>query len=358
MGVVFGAFFFSIALCIVALFAVLRLPKQHLIWDIPDRPNALHSNPIPRIGGLALGFAVICSVLVFSNSGSLLLPFCIALALMLISFFDDRWQLSPALRLAAHVAAAVLVTLFWLRVFIVQIPTEAAIHWLLNPVATMAIVMTITWLTNLYNFMDGADGIAGGMTVFGFGCYAVLALVANVPGLSPGAVAGMNVQDAAMIAIVSTAIAGAGLGFLAFNFPPTKVFMGDAGSIPLGFLAAVFGIHGVLVGLWAWFIPVLIFSPFIVDATVTLLKRLWQRKIIWHAHREHYYQRLILSGLSHRQTALAYYLLMGATSLTAFAAKVIGEAMPLVRDVILLTWVLIYVLLLIALERRFGKQKK
>ena len=134
--------------------------------------------------------------------------------------------------------------------------------------------------------------------------------------------------------------------------------MGDAGSIPLGFLAAVIGIHGVLIGIWPWFIPALIFSPFIIDASATLLKRVLQRKVIWHAHREHYYQQLILSGWSHRQTAVAYYVLMVATSLSAVAAKAMGEAAPLLRDAILLTWVVIYVMLLITLERRFGKQKK
>lgn len=358
IGTAFGALLLALALCMAALRAALRLPTQRLIWDMPNRPNAMHLNPIPRIGGLALGFAAICSILVFSNSGSLLLPLCIALALMLISFFDDRWQLSPALRLGAHVAGAALVMLFWLRVFIVQMPTNSATHWLLHPVSAMAIVMTITWLTNLYNFMDGADGIAGGMTVVGFGSYAILALMAIAPSPSTRVLAGMNVQDAAMITVVSAAIAGAGLGFLALNFPPARVFMGDAGSIPLGFLAAVIGIHGVLIGIWPWFIPALIFSPFIIDASATLLKRVLQRKIIWHAHRGHYYQQLILSGWSHRRTAVAYYVLMVATSLSAVAAKVMGESAPLLRDAILQTWVVVYVMLLITLERRFGKQKK
>ena len=85
-------------------------------------------------------------------------------------------------------------------------------------------------------------------------------------------------------------------GFLVFNFPPARVFLGDAGSVPLGFLAGALGAQGALSGAWPMWFPVLVFSPFIVDATVTIARRVARGERIWIAHRDHYYQRLVLSG--------------------------------------------------------------
>jgi UDP-N-acetylmuramyl pentapeptide phosphotransferase/UDP-N-acetylglucosamine-1-phosphate transferase len=156
------------------------------------------------------------------------------------------------------------------------------------------LVLAIVWMTNLYNFMDGSDGLAGGMALFGFGAYALGAWLAG---------------DAVM-AVASGAIAAAALTFLAFNFPPAKVFMGDAGSIPLGFLAAALGLIGWHAGNWPLWFPMLVFSPFIVDATVTLARRVLRGERFWQAHRTHYYQRLVQLGWGHRNTALAEYALM------------------------------------------------
>jgi UDP-N-acetylmuramyl pentapeptide phosphotransferase/UDP-N-acetylglucosamine-1-phosphate transferase len=112
-------------------------------------------------------------------------------------------------------------------------------------------------------------------------------------------------------------IGAAALGFLYYNFYPAKVFMGDAGSIPLGFLAASFGVWGWQQGYWPIWFPVLVFSPFVMDATATLLQRLRRGENLAQAHRSHYYQRLILSGWGHKNTAIAEYLLMFFVGVTA-----------------------------------------
>ncbi len=150
------------------------------------------------------------------------------------------------------------------------------------------------WMTNLYNFMDGSDGLAGGMALFGFSMYGIAALLG----------------DNDTFAMLNFSVAAAALGFLYYNFPPAKVFMGDAGSIPLGFLVAGMGLWGWQLGCWgAWF-PLLAFSPFIVDASVTLVKRTLHGVKITEAHREHYFQRAIQMGWRHRQVALVEYVLM------------------------------------------------
>ncbi len=209
-----------------------------------------------------------------------------ACALAVISVLDDVRGLPVALRFLTHfiVSAACLLAL-------------GLSGWTLL-LGTLAVV----WMTNLFNFMDGTDGLAGGMAALGFGALALAAWVGDAPGLSA----------------LCASIAAAALAFLRFNFPPARVFMGDAGSIPLGFLAASLGIVGAMQQVWSWLFPLLVFSPFIVDASVTLVRRGLRGETIWQAHRSHYYQRVVLMGASHRQLALNAYALMLADVALAF----------------------------------------
>jgi UDP-N-acetylmuramyl pentapeptide phosphotransferase/UDP-N-acetylglucosamine-1-phosphate transferase len=186
------------------------------------------------------------------------------------------------------------------------------------PVAALAVV-GIVWAANLFNFMDGADGLAGGMAAIGF---AALAIAAAQGGYKD-------------LAVLCAAIASAAVGFLAFNFPPARVFLGDAGSIPIGFLAGAMGLHGAVSGIWPWWFPLLVFSPFVVDATLTVLRRAARGERFWVAHRTHAYQRLVLAGWSHRRLALAAYGVMAAASASALAARG-GGAM--VQCAILFVW--------------------
>ncbi|MGH8746214.1 MAG: glycosyl transferase, partial [Burkholderiales bacterium] len=108
--------------------------------------------------------------------------------------------------------------------------------------------------------------------------------------------------------------------FLVRNFPPARIFMGDVGSVPLGFLAGALGLIGWNDGVWPLWFPLLVFAPFVCDATLTLLKRLARGERVWQAHREHYYQRLVRMGFGHRGTALIEYAVMlgcGAASVYA-----------------------------------------
>ena len=175
------------------------------------------------------------------------------------------------------------------------------------------------------------------MTVLGFGFLSYLAWT------------GKNY----FIAWVALLTACAAIGFLLYNKPPARIFMGDVGSTLLGFLAGALSLLGVHQGLFDLWVPVLIFSPFIVDATVTLLRRLLRGAKVWQAHREHYYQRMVLLGWSHGKTVLAEYLLMSACGLSAVAYDRAGEG---VRLALLLAWLLIYFAL--AFSVRIVEQKR
>lgn len=260
-----------------------------------DRPNerSLHERPVPRTGGIAvLGGA--CATLLWGGSvqgGAAWLPMTLAAALAAVSFLDDLSGMPAGIRLAAHAAAAL------------------ALCWqLLGPghlVELLVLALALAWITNLFNFMDGSDGLAGGMALIGFGTFAFAARVTG------------NEE----LAMQCAAIAGASAAFLLLNFHPARIFLGDVGSIPLGFLAGGLGLAGWRGGAWPLWFPVLVFGPFIGDATITLLKRLAKRERVWQAHREHYYQRMVRMGLGHRGTAWAGYALMLVCSIAALLVR-------------------------------------
>jgi UDP-N-acetylmuramyl pentapeptide phosphotransferase/UDP-N-acetylglucosamine-1-phosphate transferase len=190
-------------------------------------------------------------------------------------------------------------------------------------------------MTNLFNFMDGSDGLAGGMALFGFATYAVAAAVGG----------------AGDLLLVSACLAAAAGAFLVFNFAPARIFMGDVGSVPLGFLAAALGLAGWQRGVWPVWFPLLVFSPFVVDATVTLMRRAWRRERVWQAHREHYYQRMVRSGLGHAGTAWRWYAVMAAACLTSLGAL---SAPQQIQYLLLMGWVLIYVMAGWRIDRRWS----
>ncbi|TVQ97600.1 MAG: glycosyltransferase family 4 protein [Desulfovibrionales bacterium] len=288
---------------------------------ILDHPNerSLHYAPVPRTGGLAIlaGLvAALASVTVVELGGlhpqttplaeasaanilrGLRWPLAALLLVAVVSFIDDQRGLGAGPRFVVHLLAAVLALVGGLALAVLDLGI-----W--NPalpgiVGGLFSVLFLIWMTNLYNFMDGMDGFAGGMGVIGFGFLGLFGWMGGEYGY----------------ALLCWCTSLACLGFLIFNFPPARIFMGDCGASTLGFWAGVLilwaDVRGV-VPLWA---GVLVFSPFIVDATVTLLRRLLAGEAIWQAHRSHYYQRLVQLGWGHRKTVLAEYTVMLAAGLS------------------------------------------
>ena len=259
-----------------------------------DRPNerSLHEKPVPRTGGIAVLLGTMTS-LAF-GAAEFWLPLALAIALAVVSFADDVYGLPTLARFGTHLTAAVL--LVW---------------YLMSPmyvVEMVVLILAVAWVTNLYNFMDGSDGLAGGMAAIGFAAYAVASWWGGeIP-----------------LAALSVAISSSALAFLIHNHHPARIFLGDVGSIPLGFLAAALGIVGWRNDQWPLWFPVLVFGPFIGDATITLMRRLLRGERVWQAHRDHYYQRMVRMGLGHRGTAWMAYAVMLACAFAALA----GRAQP------------------------------
>ena len=229
----------SALVTLVLTFVLMTGRTGIIVQDIPNE-RSLHDKPVARIGGVALlggtlsGWMPLMQFWVWWA----MLP---VLGLFVLSLVDDVRGLPARTRLIVHFIAALM------AVYGAGVP----LLWFIP------VLLLVVWMTNLYNFMDGSDGLAGGMALLGFSCFGVGAWMAG--------------NEA--FALLNFSVAAAALGFLFFNFHPAKVFMGDAGSVPLGFLAAAFGVWGWQAGYWPFWFPPLVFSPFVADATITLFKR-------------------------------------------------------------------------------------
>lgn len=282
------------ALSFIVAFAVLRVLLSRFGRFALDQPNerSLHVQPVPRTGGIAILAGTACVVPFLGTE--LWLPLLLCLLLSAVSLYDDIHGLKTRVRLTAHLVSAALLVWYLLSP--------------MHPLEMIVLAVAVVWITNLYNFMDGADGVAGGMALIGFGAYAIAAWSAGHFAL----------------AALCAAIAAGSAAFLAHNFHPARIFLGDVGSIPLGFLAGALGLAGWREDVWPLWFPVLVFGPFNADATITLLKRLVRREKVWRPHRDHYYQRIVRMGLGHRASALIGYAVMAFCA----AAALMGRGQP------------------------------
>ena len=296
------------ALAAAASWGLTGLLRRVLLrLEVLDRPNhrSSHRAPVPRGGGLAVVASVVAlaaAPALWPGLGAPLLPWpwlALALALALLSFRDDRTPLPVSVRLLAHVAAVA-----------AALPALADIGSVtqgLLPVWADLALAGLAWVAflNFFNFMDGIDGMAAVETT-------AIGLGAALIGLAAGGV-----------------MAGAALGFLVWNRHPARIFLGDAGSVPLGFL-----LGGVLLALAAngqWAAALILPAYYLGDAGLTMARRLLRGERIWEAHRSHFYQRAAQALASHapvvRAVALANLALI-ALALVSMAGAPAGASAP------------------------------
>ena len=261
--------------------------KRQLI----DHPNARssHAQPTPRGGGVAIVVTFLAGLLALFSFGEIprdlfLALFPSSLAVAAFGFWDDHGHVPAKVRIAVHFAAAAW-AVFWIGGPATLDLGIVRLEW--GWFGRAAYVVGLVWLLNLYNFMDGIDGIAGAEGLFV--ALAGAALVAGDPPL------------AWLLGLLGASCAG----FLVWNWPPAKIFMGDAGS---GFIGLALGVMSLEAArpapqlLWAWLI---LLGVFIVDATVTLLRRVLRGEKFYEAHRSHAYQYASRRLGSHRSVSLA-----------------------------------------------------
>ena len=309
---------------------VLRVLRKHQILDHPVGRSS-HSRPTPRGGGIAVIALSLIALYIWSRwSGEAYFPgpvlsgtsivLLATIALAITSWIDDLRTLSPVTRLVAH-AAAVIAAMAW-------VASHGMIFQNFLPFWYDAAVAALLWLwfVNLFNFMDGIDGISGVEAASVSAGIAIVAYISPSAGLSPW-------PGAALAAVT--------VGFLWWNWHPAHIFLGDVGSVPLGFLVGWLLIEAAAAGLWA---PAVILPLYYLsDATITLGRRLLKREKIWEAHREHFYQLAIQRGRSHSDVGLAVafanilLVALAIASLTWPLPTIIGAILVVIM---LLIWML------------------
>lgn len=262
-----------------------------LRFNVLDQPNARssHSVPTPRGGGAAIAvLGVGAAALAHDWPARVWLSFIMGgLIVAVIGALDDVRPLPVIWRLTAQTIAAVLVVL---PLHGLADGLEPSRGWLSLALIELVQVVATVWLINLFNFMDGIDGLAAVQAVFIFGAACWLIWAANT-----------HFRPLTLLAL-----AGASAGFLVWNFPPARIFMGDVGSGFLGFAiasAALGTANAGVLNVWVW---IILSSPFLCDATVTLLIRALRRQRVYEAHRSHVYQRLARRWRSHGAVTLLY----------------------------------------------------
>lgn len=259
--------------------------------DIPNERSS-HTAPTPRGGGVAIVASFLVGLLILNGLGWLYIPVCLALLgagcfVAITGFLDDHGHIAARWRLLAHFGAAIW-GLYWLGGF----PALTAFGYALDlgglgyPVAAIYLV----WLLNLYNFMDGIDGLAG---------------IEAITVCCGGALLAWQVAPDSTTWVLPALLAAAVLGFTFWNFPPARIFMGDAGSGFLGIILALLSLQAAWVDarlLWIWLI---LLGVFIVDATVTLCRRVARGEKFYEAHCNHAYQYASRVIGAHRPVTVA-----------------------------------------------------
>ena len=268
------------------------IAKSRLALDQPNS-RSMHTAPTPRLGGVALwlGFGCGLALQAIQLQQGLLLG---ALALVvLVSLLDDIHTLPPWPRLAAQLGAALLALLGT-----DLIPASLTIPGLAwgwpHALALPLCLVFLVWTSNCFNFMDGLDGLAATQAITGFTALAIMAGASGAPWL-----------------MVATSLTAAGaLGFLPWNWPPARLFLGDGGAVGLGFWQGTLTLYGAAQGVFPLWAGLLGFAPFLLDGTITLLLRTLAGHSPLVPHRDHLYQRLALGAWGVHRTLLVHGLFM------------------------------------------------
>lgn len=280
-----------------------------------DEPNArkVHDRVMPRMGGVAIYVAyalAYIAVVYFTDAVATNVGYALLLGGAIIVFtgvLDDLYDLSPKKKFVGQLLAAITAIYFGLRVQYISLPfLEEPLY-----VGWWGIPLTIIWIvgiTNAVNLIDGLDGLASGVSgIAAFALFMVSVSIGNT-----------------MLALISITLVGTIIGFLAFNFHPAKIFMGDSGSLFLGFFLSTFSLlelkQATFVSL---VIPLLILAVPISDTLYAVIRRKLNKKPISVADKNHLHHRLLVVGLSHRQAVLVIYLISGIFAILGVVASTV-----------------------------------
>jgi Fuc2NAc and GlcNAc transferase len=284
--ILFGAGCFLVSVVFTGY--IRRYAMRHAVLDVPNT-RSLHNVPTPRGGGLSIAITLMLACILVYSMQLLSLPAFLALfggglGVTLVGWLDDRYHISVGWRALDYLLASVW-AVYWLD-STALVRLDDTLYFSIFGGAIS--VLIIAWLTNLYNFMDGTDALAA------------------VQAICTGMMAGMLLNSSGQpgLAVLCLVITTSSAGFVIWNWPPARIFMGDAGSCLLGYSFGVLAIMSAgsdsTVSLAVWFI---LLAVFVCDATLTLLMRMMKGEKFYSAHRDHAYQRIVQMGFSHAAVA-------------------------------------------------------
>lgn len=304
-------FFTGFLISVIMTPISIRLAPKIGAMDIPEDDRRIHKKPIPRVGGIAIFLGSIGSLFFFypfnfplNDTMLKMIGLMIGATLIFImGLVDDIKGLTPKVKLAGQIICSAIIFIFGVRITYVGIPFSVNV---IEFPLIISFLATLTWLvivTNTINLVDGLDGLAGGITI--------------IASLSLAYVAFSN--DKPEVAIITAAVAGGSAGFLPFNFNPAKTFMGDSGSLFLGFMLAGVSIIGPMKGAATVtvVVPLLVLGFPLIDTVLAVLRRYITGQPIMRADKGHIHHRILQVGISQRKTVLILYCISGMLGVVA-----------------------------------------
>ena len=309
---IIAAFVISFAIAFASTPLVKRLAVKIGAIDVPKDKRRMHKKPIPLIGGLAIFFGFLITVLIlYKMDIELIGTLAGAIIIVILGIFDDKYNLPAKFKFVVQIVAALIPVLCGIRIERIIIPFMSSggfeFGWLSYPITILWIVA----LTNAVNLIDGLDGLASGVSAiasFSIFCVALM-------------------QGQFGTAILTAALVGACFGFLPYNFNPASIFMGDTGSTFLGFVMAVISVMGLfkIHTIISFAVPFIAFGIPIFDTSFAIFRRIKEHRPIMSPDRGHLHHRLIDRGFSHKQTVLIIYsicILLGLIAVVCFKSKI------------------------------------
>ncbi|MBE7062574.1 MAG: undecaprenyl/decaprenyl-phosphate alpha-N-acetylglucosaminyl 1-phosphate transferase [Clostridia bacterium] len=285
---------------------VKQIAEKVDIVDKPDEARRVHKKPIPLLGGLAMFYGFIISVILFGPSDSNIRGMVLgALVILVVGIIDDARQLSAKVKLPFQILAAVILILHDVRIDVISVPGFISDSGVLH-LGFWGIPLTLIWVvgvTNAVNLIDGLDGLAAGVS--SISCMSLLCISLIVGEYE--------------VALITAALTGACFGFLPYNFNPAKIFMGDTGSTFLGFILASVSIMGLFksYAVISVAVPFLVLGLPLFDTGFAILRRMKAGKPIMSPDREHLHHRVLDMGFSQKKTVSIIYLMCTVLGLCA-----------------------------------------
>ena len=294
--------------------------------DVPKDSRRMHDHPIPRMGGLAIFFGFVVSMLMFvpldtAKKGMLLG----AVVIVVLGILDDIYALPAVPKFLVQIAAALIAVLAGNRIDVLSNPNIFSSNpvWQLGWLAYPVTLVWIVAITNSVNFIDGLDGLACGVSTISAATMLVIALLVREQDVL------VSEQD---VAVMMAALVGACIGFLPYNFNPAKIFMGDTGSTFLGFIMAVVSVQGMfkMYNIISFVVPFLMLGLPIFDECFAIIRRLTRGQSPMAPDRGHVHHRLIDMGFSQKQAVGVLYVISAILGLSAVVLTASGAVKAMV----------------------------